>query len=490
MPCAIARSTEWLAMISASMTPARNPRSNHCRASARCRSVGIVVLLVVALASVLGRPAVAASVRDRYRQVYVRLTNDASAIIDEPVGPESAVSDIAVLTSHPEHANTFNSFIAAELAKRGYRVMMMNYYGPEHTYEEFLPPLAAAVRYLRSLPGVEKVVLAGASTGASELTYYQDVAENGPRKACQGFERIYKCNPSGLENLPPADGVVLLDANIGAPARTIAIDPAVDSGTPWKRNPALDMFAARNGFDPATRSGRYSAAFVRRFLKAQGARNDRVIDRALARLAKIGKGKGSFKDDEPFLVAGFSVALNGARLDIADRKLLSRTRLPHLLLKANGSEAREIIRSLAPPMASDKDLDTYYRTTPLGSQTVRHYLSFYGLWAKADYSVTSDDVKGIVWRSTANDAVGNVEQIRVPTLVIAGSCSPQMVLNEIAFEHSAAKDKEFVAVQGANHFFEPCKPKYGDTRKRTFDFVDAWLNKPDRFLSRQRSPGA
>lgn len=417
-----------------------------------------------------------------FRQVYVRLADNANAVIDEPVTADPVRSHIALLVAHPEHANVFNAFPGPALARRGYRVMMMDYYGPEHVYEEFLKPLATAVRYLRRMPGVTKVVLVGESTGGSLLTYYQDVAENGP-KACQGVQRIYKCSAKGIGNLPAADAMLLLDINVGAPCRLLALDPAVNSTRPWQRNPALDMFDPRNGFDPTTGQGHYSAAFVHRFLSAQGRRNDRVIDRALAQLTKIRAGKAKFKDDEPFLVAGFSVAMNGARLDLADLQLLSRTKASHLLLKTDGKRSWQIIHSVRPPMASAKDLDLYYRTTPLGSQTVRHYLSLYGLRTTAAYSVTADDVKGIVWRSTGNDAVGNVEGIGVPTLVMAGSCYPHMVMNEVVFAHSAAKDKEFVAVEGANHSLAPCMPKYGNTRKRAFDFINAWLTKPGRLLT-------
>jgi hypothetical protein len=418
-----------------------------------------------------------------FRQVYVRLANDANAVIDEPVKTDPVRSQIALLVAHPEHANVFNSFPGAALASRGYRVMLMDYYGPEHVYENLLPPVAAAVRYLRQMPGVRKIVLVGESTGGSLLTYYQDVAENGPKQACQGAERTYKCSAKGIEHLPPADAVVLLDANVGAPCRLVALDPAVDTAHPWQRNAALDMFNARNGFDAATGQGHYSTAFVERYLAAQGRRNDRVIARAQADLARIQAGKAKFKDDGQFLVAGFSVAMNGARLDLADLQLMSRTHAPHLLLKADGKRSWQIIRSVRPPMASASDLDLYYRTTPLGNQTVRHYLSFYGLRTKSDYAITADDVKGVEWRSTANDAVGNVEGIRVPTLVMAGSCFPHMVMNEIVFDHSAAKDKEYVAVEGANHSLAPCRPEYGDTRKRAFDFVSSWLTQPGRLLT-------
>jgi hypothetical protein len=31
------------------------------------------------------------------------------------------------------------------------------------------------------------------------------------------------------------------------------------------------------------------------------------------------------------------------------------------------------------------------------------------------------------------------------------------------------------------HGCRPCKPEYGDTFTRAFDYVDAWLTKPGRF---------
>ena len=56
-----------------------------------------------------------------------------------------------------------------------------------------------------------------------------------------------------------------------------------------------------------------------------------------------------------------------------------------------------------------------------------------------------------------------------------------LVFSEIAFDRSAAADKEFVGLEGANHGLMPCKPEYGDTYKRAFDFIDGWLSKPGRF---------
>jgi hypothetical protein len=61
------------------------------------------------------------------------------------------------------------------------------------------------------------------------------------------------------------------------------------------------------------------------------------------------------------------------------------------------------------------------------------------------------------------------------------SCHYFIVPGEIVYDHLASRDRTYAAVEGASHMFAPCRPQYGDTVKRTFDFVDAWLSKPGRF---------
>jgi hypothetical protein len=440
----------------------------------RARKVAAMVLAAVSVSV----PGKGAEVTSPERQTYVRLANNANAIIAEPAVVDAARNRIAILITHPEHANNFNSWIGRELAKRGYRAMMLNYYGPEETYEEFLAPLAAAVKHLRGLPGVAKVVLSGGSTGGAELTFYQDVAENGA-KACQAPEKVYPCTGKNLDGLPKADGVVLLDINVGAPVRTIAIDPAIEGRRPRVRNAQLDMFSSRNGFDPKTGAATYSPDFSRRYFAAQGARANGLIDEALARLVSIEKNQGDYKDDEPFVVPGSSRESNGARLDLADRRFMSKTHGPHLLLKADGTRATQIVPSLLPPdQTNAEDVDQYYKTTQ--DMTVRHYQSFYALRTTPDYAVTESGIKGVQWRSVSNSAPGSVEGVRVPTLVMAGSCYGHMIFNEIVFDHSAAKDKEFVLIEGGNHSLQPCKREFGDTSKRAFDYIDSWLTKAGR----------
>ena len=133
----------------------------------------------------------------------------------------------------------------------------------------------------------------------------------------------------------------------------------------------------------------------------------------------------------------------------------------HVLLKADGTAPTEIVPSLLGGAANDGDLGKLYDTAQMG--TVRHYLSFYAFHTTPAFKTTADGIQGIDWRSSANSAVGNVEGITVPTLVMAGTCAAHIVPNELAYDHSHAQDKEFTAVEGADHFFRACKPQYGDS---------------------------
>ena len=68
----------------------------------------------------------------------------------------------------------------------------------------------------------------------------------------------------------------------------------------------------------------------------------------------------------------------GARLNMADPRLLSRTHAPHLHLKADGTTPVEIVRSTRKPDATSiDDRDTLAETTQ--NVTVRHFLSFLAL---------------------------------------------------------------------------------------------------------------
>jgi pimeloyl-ACP methyl ester carboxylesterase len=75
--------------------------------------------------------------------------------------------------------------------------------------------IRSAVRFLRSQPGITKVVLIGHSGGGSSTSYYQALATHGPRH-CQGPNKLTECSFSEADFLPSdrADGMVFVEAHL------------------------------------------------------------------------------------------------------------------------------------------------------------------------------------------------------------------------------------------------------------------------------------
>jgi pimeloyl-ACP methyl ester carboxylesterase len=410
-----------------------------------------------------------------FKTQYIRLGSGGDGLLYEPMTP-GPNARFGVVFSHPGN-NNFNASIGREMASRGFRVLNVNYRGAAQDMPDApLPTISQAVAYLRSLPGVQRVVVAGHSGGGREMTMYQNIAENGVR-ACMGAEKLYPCTAHGLATLQKADGVILLDSPPGALHNMSSIDPAVDGP---RRIAELDMFTAANGFDAKAGKAQYSSAFAKRFYAAQSARNTKLINQALERLRAIKAGKGEFTDDEPLVIKGMGINAVGARLYQPDIAFAARSKRPHLLLKADGSQVETIISSVRPPSArGPAQLGSLSSMTQ--NTTVRSFLAHSTIRTNADFAFTADDITGVDWRSSIDSAPGNAEGITVPTLVLTNSCHYLIVPGEIIFDHLAAKDKTFVAVEGATHGFSPCRPEYGDTTKRAFDFVASWLNKSGRF---------
>ena len=92
---------------------------------------------------------------------YVRIGNDAEGLVFEPktLGPKSR---IALVFSHTNR-DTFDQPYGPELANRGYRVLAINYRGDrdagEGPPEHYLPSVSRGIAYMRSLPGVQRVIV-------------------------------------------------------------------------------------------------------------------------------------------------------------------------------------------------------------------------------------------------------------------------------------------------------------------------------------------
>jgi hypothetical protein len=403
------------------------------------------------------------------RTTYVSL-GSSNAILMEPMTP-SPQSRIAIIYTYPG-ANNFNHQSGPQLAGRGYRELLLNHYREDGIgYEAMAPAISQAIKYLRGLPGVEKVLLLAHSAGGPLVTFYQNVAENGPR-ACQGREKIYPCR-GDLTGLSKADGLVLLDSHLGEGFIELTYtDPAVsEEKRPLERNSALDMFDPVNGYNRAGKSATYSEIFQKNFFEAQAARNERLIAAALVRLSAIEKAQGQYKSDEPFDVAESCCA----RPLQPDVRLVSRTRAAHPLLKTDGTTATQIVKSIRPPTGQPDEVGSYRQFT------VRQFLASEALRTTKEYKMTEDSITGVDWASSSTSAPSNIEGVTVPLLIMTMSCHYFLVPDEIIFDHAASKDKQLVYVEGASHGFTPCRPEYGDTVKRTFDYLGNWLNDGQRF---------
>jgi hypothetical protein len=204
-----------------------------------------------------------------------------------------------------------------------------------------------------------------------------------------------------------------------------------------------------------------------------------VIDAALVRLKAIEDGTSPYSNDEPFSLRGIGVRAAGARPYQPDLRFLSHTKQPHLLLTEGGQE-ETVIQSDRPVAAKHIRVLNELGTMNY-SGTLKNFLKGAAIRASADYQVTQDDILGIDWASAYDSTPSNAEGIHAPSLVLTMSCHHLVVPGEIIFDHLATTDKEYASIEGAVHGFTPCKPEYGDTAARTFDFVDAWTKAGGRF---------
>ncbi len=162
-----------------------------------------------------------------------------------------------------------------------------------------------------------------------------------------------------------------------------------------------------------------------------------------------------------------------------DSGLLARTRRPHKLLSADGSNPSRILESIALPSGNPREA-TSFRTAVAFS--ARQFLAGHAIETTADYDVTADDVTGVVWASSTTSAVSNLAGVRDPLLVVAATAHSAVRPAEMILDAAASLDKELVGVEGATHALTPCQScagaqgrRFGDTAARALDYVADWL---------------
>ena len=408
-------------------------------------------------------------------RTFVPLGPGVPGVMYEPIHPGEK-SHIAVVVLHGADYLTFPT--CTELSKRGYRVLCAN---PTGAGDGPLLSVKLAVAYARRYPGVEKVVLFGHSGGGVLMSTYQNIAENG-LKACQGPEKIYKCSDS-VAALPPADGVILEDANWGIMG-LLSLDPAVisyDNG--MKIDPDLDLFNPKNGFNPA--GSDYSPEFIHKFQSTVATKYNELVKQAQERLALIEAGKGRFADDEPFPIASGGSTVPANKFFAQDVKLMSHTKNAWPLIHADGSVTREVVHTVRVPENSKSV--TPFLNGGGSNGTVRSFLRT-AVRVSDDFSYDETSIHGVDWTSNYTNPVGNSQGIHVPLIFIGNTGHWEYLVGESVYEHAASKDKSLAFMEGAFHSLNTCTPcektpgEYGDTIKPLFDYMDKWLSERGRFM--------
>ena len=419
---------------------------------------------------------------ERYNASFIRLAPNMPGVLYAP-STSSDKSRISVIAIHTG-SDYLDHPIGPELAARGYTVLCANVSNRYGSLALKIKEVGFSMDYLRSRPGVEKVILMGHSGGGTLMSAYQNIAENGVQ-TFQGDEKLVKC-PDFLAGLTPADGFMSLDSNWGNGAmRLLSIDPAViDERGGVFIDEELNMFNPANGFDPD--GSTYPDDFLMKFFNAQADRNNRLIDFALERLSVIDAGKGFYADDEPMIMPGsMQIGFNN-KLFPQDIRFLSRSRGEWPLIHRDGSATTGVVHTVRKPKNGAPLTGSFVRGAL--NTTVKTFLVTHAVRALDGYGYDEAEVRGIDWNSSYNCTCGNVAGVTAPMLVLGMTANWEFAAAEMIYNNSGSSDKSLAYIEGADHDFRTAKSceryegEFGDTIKTTFDYVDKWLAAPGRFV--------
>jgi hypothetical protein len=382
---------------------------------------------------------------------------------------------VGVVIMH-RNSNFLSHIGTKELSSRGYVVLAMNPRCDNNEaacapWENNALDVKQGVSFLKEQPGIASVVLLGHSGGGPTMSFYQAVAEKGV-VFCQRPEKLIKCDGE-LADLPPADGIILMDAHPGNGVNAVrSLNPSVqndiailDANAAPEVDPSLDPFSAGNGFS-AEGSSTYSEEFKGRYFKAQSERMNRLIEAATARLNEVEQND---LGDAPFIVP----LADNARLMDADLTIHHATEKPRKLLRNDGAiEEGNIVESVRVAGLDPKDAQTFDATMFL---TVKSFLSVRAIRS-------TDSMDGIDWCSSNNSTPCNLQNVSIPLLVTAMGGHYFVRDSEQFFDMAASADKDFVVIEGATHGGMPCTKceqspgQYGNATKNLFDLMQTWID--------------
>ena len=411
---------------------------------------------------------------------YIRLGQLSAALYKPDSGP---APHVAFVLAH-RTANYLNHIGCRELSARGFLTLCFNtrFQNNEASvrWEEIPLDVKAAVDFARGQPGITKVILFGHSGGGPLMSFYQAVAEKGPGY-CQAPERLVKCG-SDLNGLRPADAIVFADAHPGNPVQTLrSLNPSVKiEGGKRIVDATLDPFDPKNGYN-RNGASHYSKEFEDRYFAAQAKRMNELIVATLSAQMRMQGGAYPYPDDDILIIpsggnpgAGPGGGATLTALDPSIAGLMSTARVEKLLTNS-GAIKTQIIHSVA---VSQPEIAMTNAAFDTGTKhfTIKSFLS-----ANATRATNSRD--GMDYCSSNNSTTCAVQSISVPIMIAAMGGYQFIHDDEIIFDKSASKDKDYVVIDGALHGFGPCtacettKGQYSNTVKNLFDYIRDWTNK-------------
>jgi pimeloyl-ACP methyl ester carboxylesterase len=273
--------------------------------------------------------------------------------------------------------------------------------------EKVVHDLGQYVRHAREALGYRKVILVGWSGGGSLALFYQAQAEH-PTITQTPAGDPYDLTEAGLQ---PADGIIFIAAHLSrAETLTEWLDPSVrDELDPYDREPALDIYTAHAANKPP-----YAPEFVRRFRAAQLARNRAITARVRELLHRLSR-----KNDGE-LERGFVVHRTNCDVRWLDPAIDPNGRRPGWCFLGDPRIANSAPAGLA------------------RFSTLRSWLS--------QWSYDHSNAKGA-------DNAGRIASCPVVQIVNGADDAVPATHNPAIRAALASKDKEYVEIEGATHYY-------------------------------------
>jgi hypothetical protein len=337
----------------------------------------------------------------------------------------------------------------------------------EAIHERLLLDVAAGMRWLRG-EGFQSIVLAGNSGGGSLYAMYQAQAVLPPAEREHDTPGGSRVDLSG--EMPAGDGFIAIAAHSGEGRFLLhTIDPSVtDEADPLSCDPALDMFNPENGYDPATGTARYSAAFLSGYRAAQQARVARLDAIARAQLAREREGAETARIWTAALGATHaSPAQAYARIQ-ADRRAV-----PHRLMV--------IYRTVANPAYLDLSIDPNERDIGTIFGLVNARPEFGNYFTSNISRVMAPRAWLSTWSglSSRADFLESARAVTVPSLFVpaAGDSDILPADAEAMWQAIAAPDKTRHDLSGADHYLRPTARRTdgSDPREELNEVMVKWL---------------